>query len=156
MPCPSGGDLACPLKNRAAALRSGRTSHSTSAISSARAAIDHPVRAARVSQPLTPPPPLNLPYLLCLLQRRQEFVSRLLEKNPDSRMTAHQAINHRWLSIEGKNLDSNDLGQSLKRKIRYNARRKLKTAVRVVSRDGMTCRVMFEVYPRESVRARDF
>ncbi|CAN0020768.1 unnamed protein product, partial [Ascophyllum nodosum] len=61
----------------------------------------------------------------------KEFVSRLLEKNPDSRMTAHQAINHRWLSIEGKNLDSNDLGQSLKRKIRYNARRKLKTAVRV-------------------------
>ena len=158
VPGPSGGDLACPLKNRAVALRSGRTYHSASAISSARAAIDRPVLAARVSQPLTAAsrPPLNLPRLLRLLQRRQDFVSRLLEKNPNTRMTAHEAIIHPWLSLGGKSLDSNDLGQSLKQMMLYNAKRKLRIAVRLVSRDGMTCRVMFEVYPRESVRSRDF
>ncbi|CAM9919511.1 unnamed protein product [Ascophyllum nodosum] len=63
----------------------------------------------------------------------KDFVSSLLEKNPSTRMTAHQAINHRWLSMEGKSLDSNDLGQNLRQIMLYKAKRELRTALRKTS-----------------------
>ncbi|CAN0259139.1 unnamed protein product [Ascophyllum nodosum] len=72
-------------------------------------------------------------------QEAQDFVRRLLEKDPDNRMTSSEAIDHPWMHVARDDLASNDLGQNLRDFTLRNAKRKLKTAVRLYIIAGRYC-----------------
>ena len=69
-----------------------------------------------------------------LLHFSQDLVKNLLKVNPSERLTACQALQHRWLLREGEGLVENDLGPGLQELQVFNARRKLqlKAAIKAV------------------------
>jgi calcium/calmodulin-dependent protein kinase (CaM kinase) II/calcium/calmodulin-dependent protein kinase I len=62
----------------------------------------------------------------------KDFIKRLLNVNPRKRMTAIQALNHKWMTTSGDLLADKDLGNSLFELKRFNAKRKFKAAVKTI------------------------
>lgn len=68
------------------------------------------------------------------ISSHQDFVLKLLEKDPAKRMTAEGAAEHRWFKNGPGDLASNDLSENILLKIKLcNLKRKLKDAIRLVN-----------------------
>lgn len=62
----------------------------------------------------------------------QDLISKLLVINPDKRLTVQDALRHQWFKTDGETLASQDLTASLTELKVFNARMKLKAAVKTV------------------------
>ena len=62
----------------------------------------------------------------------KDFIRRLLTVNPRNRMTAAEALEHKWMTTADDVLESTDLGANLTELKRFNAKRKFKAAVKTV------------------------
>jgi calcium/calmodulin-dependent protein kinase I len=63
----------------------------------------------------------------------KDLIERLLVVNPDNRMSCDEALNHPWLKKSDKELASHSLASQLVQLRSYNAHRKFRTAIKVVS-----------------------
>ena len=63
----------------------------------------------------------------------KDFISSLLTVNPAKRISAKEALDHKWMVAEDKKLAAQDLGKNLSEFKKYNAKRKFKSAVNAVS-----------------------
>ena len=63
----------------------------------------------------------------------KDLISSLLTVQPSKRMTADQALKHRWMMQDASVLAAKDLGTNLSELRKYNAKRKFKAAVNAVS-----------------------
>ncbi|CAN0475684.1 unnamed protein product, partial [Hapterophycus canaliculatus] len=64
----------------------------------------------------------------------QDLIRRLLTVDPKKRMTAAQAVTHPWLLSRDSDLLNRNLGVNLEQLKLFNARRKLRAAIKSVSR----------------------
>ena len=64
----------------------------------------------------------------------KDLISSLLTVDPAKRISAKEALEHKWMLTDGKKLAAQDLGTNLAEFKKYNARRKFKGAVNAVSR----------------------
>jgi len=62
----------------------------------------------------------------------KELISSLLTVNPTKRATAADCLQNTWILADGKRLSTVDLGKNLAEFKKFNARRKLKSAVHTV------------------------
>jgi calcium/calmodulin-dependent protein kinase (CaM kinase) II/calcium/calmodulin-dependent protein kinase I len=62
----------------------------------------------------------------------KDLISSLLTVNPDKRLTSDESIQNKWLMGDAKILAGNDLGINLAEFKKFNAKRKLKAAVKAV------------------------
>ena len=62
----------------------------------------------------------------------KDLIRSLLTVNPRDRLTAEQALQHKWMTVDEKVLASTDLGANLKELKLFNAKRKFKAAVKAV------------------------
>ena len=65
----------------------------------------------------------------------KDFISCLLTVQPSKRLTAEQALKHKWMTQSDSVLAGQDLGTNLSELRKYNAKRKFKAAVNAVSRE---------------------
>lgn len=63
----------------------------------------------------------------------KNLISSLLTVDPAKRLSAKEALSHKWMVADGKVLAAQDLGKNLDEFKKYNARRKFKGAVKAVS-----------------------
>jgi calcium/calmodulin-dependent protein kinase (CaM kinase) II/calcium/calmodulin-dependent protein kinase I len=63
----------------------------------------------------------------------KNLIASLLTVDPAKRLSAKEALSHKWLLADGKKLAAQDLGKNLDEFKKYNARRKFKGAVKAVS-----------------------
>lgn len=63
----------------------------------------------------------------------KDLISSLLTVDPAKRISAKEALEHKWMLTDGKKLAAQDLGTNLAEFKKYNARRKFKGAVNAVS-----------------------
>ena len=63
----------------------------------------------------------------------KNLISSLLTVDPAKRLSAKEALEHKWMLADGKKLAAQDLGTNLAEFKKYNARRKFKGAVNAVS-----------------------
>ncbi|CAM9704664.1 unnamed protein product, partial [Sphacelaria rigidula] len=66
----------------------------------------------------------------------QDLIKKLLVVDEKRRYTATQAVNHPWLTVKGDSLKGRDLGKNLDELRIFNAKRKLRAAVKTVSQDS--------------------
>jgi len=66
----------------------------------------------------------------------KDFISCLLTVQPSKRLTAEQALKHKWMTQSDSVLAGQDLGTNLSELRKYNAKRKFKAAVNAVSREN--------------------
>ena len=71
----------------------------------------------------------------------KDFISCLLTVQPSKRLTAEQALKHKWMTQSDSVLAGQDLGTNLSELRKYNAKRKFKAAVNAVS--GEDCFLLF-------------
>jgi hypothetical protein len=69
------------------------------------------------------------------------MIKCLLTVQPAKRMTANQALQHKWMLQDDSILAAQDLGTNLSELRKYNAKRKFKAAVNVVSVIFVLCNV---------------
>jgi len=62
----------------------------------------------------------------------KDFISCLLTVQPSKRLTAEQALKHKWMTQSDSVLAGQDLGTNLSELRKYNAKRKFKAAVNAV------------------------
>lgn len=62
----------------------------------------------------------------------KDFISCLLTVQPSKRLSAAEALNHKWMKKEAHVLAEQDLGSNLSELRKYNAKRKFKAAVNAV------------------------
>jgi len=62
----------------------------------------------------------------------KDFIRGLLTVNPRERITAEQALDHKWMKCSGAALERADLNANLTALQRFNAKRKFKAAVKTV------------------------
>jgi len=62
----------------------------------------------------------------------KDLISSLLTVDPAKRISAKEALEHKWMLTDGKKLAAQDLGTNLAEFKKYNARRKFKGAVNAV------------------------
>lgn len=62
----------------------------------------------------------------------KDLIRSLLTVDPKKRLTAEQALNHKWMAVSDDVLASMDLGANLTVLKRFNAKRKFKAAVKTV------------------------
>jgi calcium/calmodulin-dependent protein kinase I len=62
----------------------------------------------------------------------KDLIRALLTVNPKKRLTAEQALQHKWMTVSDDVLASMDLGANLTELKRFNAKRKFKAAVKTV------------------------
>eukprot|EP00804_Cyclotella_cryptica_P028231 CCRYP_014593-RH/>CCRYP_014593-RH protein AED:0.45 eAED:0.45 QI:0/-1/0/1/-1/0/1/0/113 len=62
----------------------------------------------------------------------KHLISSLLTVDPAKRLSAAEALNHKWVKADAKKLAEQDLGVNLAEFKKYNARRKFKGAVQAV------------------------
>lgn len=63
----------------------------------------------------------------------KNLISSLLTVDPAKRLSASEALNHKWMVADGDKLAAQDLGTNLAELKKYNAKRKFKAAVNAVS-----------------------
>lgn len=63
----------------------------------------------------------------------KNLISSLLTVDPAKRLSAAEALNHKWVTADAKKLAEQDLGVNLAEFKKYNARRKFKGAVNAAS-----------------------
>jgi calcium/calmodulin-dependent protein kinase I len=63
----------------------------------------------------------------------KDLIASLLTVDPAKRLSAKEALQHKWMVADGKVLAAQDLGKNLDEFKKYNARRKFKGAVKAVS-----------------------
>lgn len=63
----------------------------------------------------------------------QDLIRRLLTVDPKRRLTAAQAVTHPWLLSKDADLLNHNLGVNLEQLKLFNARRKLRAAIKSVS-----------------------
>jgi calcium/calmodulin-dependent protein kinase (CaM kinase) II/calcium/calmodulin-dependent protein kinase I len=63
----------------------------------------------------------------------KNLIASLLTVDPAKRLSAKEALSHKWMLADGKKLAAQDLGKNLDEFKKYNARRKFKGAVKAVS-----------------------
>lgn len=66
------------------------------------------------------------------LMREQDLIRRLLTVDPRQRLTASKAVNHPWLLSKDNDLLNNNLKVNLEQLRLFNARRKLRAAIKSV------------------------
>ena len=71
----------------------------------------------------------------------KDMIKCLLTVQPAKRMTANQALQHKWMLQDDSILAAQDLGTNLSELRKYNAKRKFKAAVNVVSVIFVLCNV---------------
>jgi serine/threonine protein kinase len=69
----------------------------------------------------------------------KDMIKCLLTVQPAQRMTANQALQHKWMLQEDSILAAQDLGTNLSELRKYNAKRKFKAAVNAVSVMFVSC-----------------
>eukprot|EP01084_Bolivina_argentea_P215596 366045_1 len=62
----------------------------------------------------------------------KDLIRKLLQLNPEQRLTAKEALQHSWLIEEDDRLANNDLKSNLTQLRLFNARRKFKSTIRTV------------------------
>ncbi|EED90504.1 myosin light chain kinase [Thalassiosira pseudonana CCMP1335] len=62
----------------------------------------------------------------------KNLISSLLTVDPAKRLSASEALNHKWMVADGDKLAAQDLGTNLAELKKYNAKRKFKAAVNAV------------------------
>jgi calcium/calmodulin-dependent protein kinase (CaM kinase) II/calcium/calmodulin-dependent protein kinase I len=62
----------------------------------------------------------------------KDMISGLLTVNPDKRLTSDDSVTNKWILGDAAVLASNDLGINLAEFKKFNAKRKFKSAVKVV------------------------
>lgn len=62
----------------------------------------------------------------------KDLISKLLTVDPAKRLSAQEALNHKWMVQDGEVLAAGDLGKNLTELRKYNAKRKFKAAVNAV------------------------
>lgn len=62
----------------------------------------------------------------------KELISSLLTVNPEKRLTSSDSVKNKWILGDATVLASNDLGINLAEFKKFNAKRKLKAAVKAV------------------------
>jgi serine/threonine protein kinase len=62
----------------------------------------------------------------------KQLITNLLTVDPDCRLTAEQSLESEWLEVKEENLSIRDLSGSITEAQKFNARRKLKSAMSVV------------------------
>jgi len=62
----------------------------------------------------------------------KDLISKLLVTNPDKRMTAKAALSHEWITCDDEILQKQNLDINLEELKKFNAKRKLKAAVKAV------------------------
>ncbi|CAN0328992.1 unnamed protein product, partial [Hapterophycus canaliculatus] len=62
----------------------------------------------------------------------KDFIRKLLTLDADSRMTAEQARNHRWLLADDSTLEAHDLRNNLEQLKIFHAKRKLRAVLKTV------------------------
>lgn len=67
------------------------------------------------------------------LSPTQDLIRRLLTVDPKRRLTAAQAVTHPWLLSKDADLLNHNLGVNLEQLKLFNARRKLRAAIKSVS-----------------------
>eukprot|EP00903_Cladosiphon_okamuranus_P012203 g11446.t1 len=75
----------------------------------------------------------------------KDFISKLLVVDMDKRMTAEQAKSHPWLLASGQSLEVRDLGENLAEFKVFNAKTKLRAAMKTV----LAARRMFSWLPTD-------
>lgn len=70
----------------------------------------------------------------------QDFISKLLAVDMRKRMTAAQAKTHPWLTASGESLAVRDLGDNLQVFKVFNAKTKLRAAMKTVRGHDHLCR----------------
>ena len=63
----------------------------------------------------------------------KDLISKLLTVDPAKRLSAKEALKHKWMVQDGSVLAAADLGTNLSELRKYNAKRKFKAAVNAVS-----------------------
>ncbi|CAN0519338.1 unnamed protein product, partial [Laminaria digitata] len=58
-----------------------------------------------------------------------DIIRKLLRVDPERRMTATEALDHPWLSLEGPSMAGHDLTGGLESLKMFNAKRKLRAAI---------------------------
>lgn len=92
----------------------------------------------------------------------QDLITKLLTVDPEARITAGEACEHPWLSTARPQLSSNNLSAGLEALKIFNAVRRLRAAVKSVSkyhvcarRTGVNCRGLAVAYPASRPAAVD-
>jgi len=62
----------------------------------------------------------------------KDLISSLLTVQPSKRITADQALQHRWMLQDARVLSTQDLGNNLSELRKYNAKKKFKSAINAV------------------------
>jgi len=62
----------------------------------------------------------------------KDLISCLLTVQPAKRLSAEEALNHKWMRLDSAVLEAQDLGTNLSEMRKYNAKRKFKAAVNAV------------------------
>jgi calcium/calmodulin-dependent protein kinase I len=73
-------------------------------------------------------------YWSAVSRDAKDFIESLLTVDHEQRATAKDALNHKWIAGDGFSLSRRNLGANLEQFKKFNARRKFKSAVGVVSR----------------------
>lgn len=76
----------------------------------------------------------------------KNLISSLMTVDPAKRLSAKEALEHKWMLADGKKLAAQDLGTNLAEFKKYNARRKFKGAVNAVSSWNSTSWFVFCVH----------
>lgn len=84
---------------------------------------------------LIAPPPRQPPNT----SRPQDLIRRLLTVDPKRRLTAAQAVTHPWLLSKDADLLNHNLGVNLEQLKLFNARAKLRAAIKSVSVEYGIC-----------------
>jgi calcium/calmodulin-dependent protein kinase I len=75
-------------------------------------------------------------YWGSVLADAKDLISSLMTVQPSKRITADQALQHRWMLQDARVLATQDLGNNLSELRKYNANKKFKAAINVVSWEG--------------------
>ena len=73
----------------------------------------------------------------------KDLISSLLTVQPSKRITADQALQHRWMLQDARVLATQDLGNNLSELRKYNAKKKFKAAINTVMGGGVCALLIF-------------
>lgn len=84
----------------------------------------------------------------------QDFISKLLVVDTDKRLTAEQAKDHPWLLASAESLEVRDLGENLQTFKVFNAKTKLRAAMKTVRLFNLIGVLFVPSFPLRSCRKK--